>query len=138
MDRRFCIKQLLFTPETGVQIKLSLFAASPSLLRAKRAHSAVQQHSLQLFHPGVAFYTHLSAVVQVNSHAEPHLIQQRNMLRKARRGLSRKRNFGFVLTHLAWKRESMKLVFCFELPSRGVQLFPLISAMVAASWLLLW
>lgn len=39
---------------------------------------------------------HLSAVVQVNSHTVPHLIQQSNVLRKARRGLFRKGNFGLV------------------------------------------
>lgn len=54
-------------------------------------------------------------VVQVNSHTESHLIQQSNVLRKAGKALFRKENFG-----LGQQKESMELIFCFELPCRGV------------------
>lgn len=57
----------------------------------------------------------LLVVVQVNSHTEPHLIQQSNVLRKAGKALFRKGNFS-----LGQKKESMELIFCFELPCRGV------------------
>lgn len=40
MDRRFCIKQLLFTPEACVQIKPSFFPANPPLLQARAAYGA--------------------------------------------------------------------------------------------------
>lgn len=67
-----------------------------------------------------SFYTHLPTVVQVNLHAESHLIQQSNMLSKAGRALFRKGNFG-----IGWKKENMEVIFWFELLRRGVQLFPL-------------
>lgn len=71
-----------------------------------------------------SFYMRSLMVVQVNSHAKPHLIQQSNVLRKAGRALFRKGNFGLVLIPLGEKKENMQLIFCFELPCRGVPLFP--------------
>lgn len=60
-----------------------------------------------------SFYMCLLMVVQVNSHTEPHLIQQSNVLRKAGKALFGKGIFG-----LGQEKESMELIFFFELPCR--------------------
>jgi len=63
---------------------------------------------------------HSPTVAQANSHAEPHLIQQSNVLKKAGRALFRMGNFGLVPNSPWMEKENMEFIFFFELPCRGV------------------